>query len=214
MSRTHSASGQSLLFDNLHLENSFEDNGVGGQQVLDLLALEDDVCQRCLSAQPDPTALQRSNRGKCAHLLRDLDATADLAPHCPLFALQLLDLTHRWWSESEGPDIEEGDVCSHAAAACIFIKLHSARYPDPAPLQLPDPRQPARSDLLTALAATLGRRQPRNVPPLHTAQAVHEVVVEEYRILDSVNYELATYTQADWVRLFETRFSLRAEHLR
>ena len=58
------------LFDNLHLENSFEDNGVSGQQVLDLLALEDDVFQRCLSAQPGPTALQRSNRGKCAHLLR------------------------------------------------------------------------------------------------------------------------------------------------
>ena len=77
-------------------------------------------------------------------------------------------------------------------------------------------QQPARSltDLLTALAATLGRRQPRNVPPLHTAQAVHEVVVEEYRIRDSVNHELATYTPADWVRLFETRLSLRVEHLR
>ena len=48
--------------------------------MLDTLALEDDVFQRCLSAQPDPTALQRSNRGKCVHLLRDLDATADLAP--------------------------------------------------------------------------------------------------------------------------------------
>ena len=32
----------------------------------------------------------------------------------------------------------------------------------------------------------------RNVPPLHTAQAVHEVVAEEYRIVESVNYELAT----------------------
>ena len=31
------------LFDNLHVENSFEDSGVAGQQVLDLLALEDDV---------------------------------------------------------------------------------------------------------------------------------------------------------------------------
>ena len=42
------------LFDNLHLENSFEDNVVAGQQVLDLLALEDVVFQRSLSAQPDP----------------------------------------------------------------------------------------------------------------------------------------------------------------
>ena len=64
-------------------------------------------------------------------ILRDLDATADLPPHCPLFALQLLDLTHRWWSESEGPDIEEVDVFSLAAAT--GIQLHSARNPDPAP---------------------------------------------------------------------------------
>ena len=95
------------------------------------------------------------------------------------------------------------------------IKLHSARYPDQAPFQLPDPRQPARSlnDLLTALAAVLGRRQPRNVPPLHTAQAVRDVVAEECRILDSVNYELAPCSP-DLVCLFETRFSLSVEHLR
>ena len=37
---------------------------------------------------------------------------------------------------------------------------------------------------------------------------MHEVVVEEHCILDSVNYELATCTLADWVPLFETRFSL------
>ena len=34
------------LFDNLHLEKSFDDNGVARQQVLDLSALEDDVFQR------------------------------------------------------------------------------------------------------------------------------------------------------------------------
>ena len=134
--------------------------------------------------QPAPTHLQKSNRGECAHLLRDLDATADLPPHCPLLALQLLDRTHRWWSERE-PDTEEGVVYTLAAAAFFCIKLHSARYPDPAPFQLPDPRQPASSltHFLTAPAATLRRRQPRDVPPLHTAQAVHEVVAEEYRIL-------------------------------
>ena len=119
-----------------HLENSFEHNLVAGEQLLDLLAVEDDVFQRCLTAQPDPTALQRSNRDKRAHLLRGLDAAADLPPRCPLFALQLLDLTHRWWSESEGSDIEEGNVHFLAAAAYIGIKLHSARYPDPAPFQL------------------------------------------------------------------------------
>ena len=52
------------------------------------------------------------------------------------------------------------------------------------------------------------------MPPLHTAQDVHEVVAEEYRILDSVNYELATHSPADWVCLFETRFSLSVEHVR
>ena len=43
---------------------------------------------------------------------------------------------------------------------------------------------------------------------------MHEVQVGEYFILDSVSYELATYTPADWVRLFETRFPLSVEHLR
>ena len=42
-----------LLYGNHHLENSFEDNGVGGQYGLDLLVLEDDVFQRYLSAQLD-----------------------------------------------------------------------------------------------------------------------------------------------------------------
>ena len=44
-------------------------------------------------------------------------------------------------------------------------------------------------------------------------RAAHE---EEgsYGIVDSVNCELATCTPADWVRLFETRFSLSVEHLR
>ena len=116
---------------------------LAGQQVLDILALEDDVFQRCLSAQPDPTALKRSNRCKCAYLLRDLADTADLPPHCALFSQQLLDLTHRWWSETEGPDIEE--VMSMPWQQ--WFTLHSARYPDPAPFQLPDTRQRAAPSL-------------------------------------------------------------------
>ena len=110
----------------------------------------------------------------------------------------------------------EGDVYLLAAAAYICFELHSARYPDPAPFQLLDLWQPARSlaDLLTTLATILGRRQQQNVPPLQTAQAVHEVVAEEYCILESVNYELGPYTPAGWVCLLEARFSLRVEHLR
>ena len=117
-SRTHSAPRSILLCSNLHLENSFEDNGVAGRQVLDLLALEDDVFQRYLSTQPDPTALQRSNRGKCAHLLRDLNATAVLPPRCPLLALQLLDLTYRW-SESKGPDISSRPALSPTSSRLL-----------------------------------------------------------------------------------------------
>ena len=155
----------------------------------------------------------RENRGKCAHLMRDLDATADLPPHCSLLALQLPDLTHRRWSQSEGPGIAEGDLFTLAAAASIGIKLHSARYPDPTPFLQPDPqqpRQPARSLTYSRLSPL--RRQPHNVPPLHTAQVVSEVVSEEYRILDTLNYEVTVFTMADWVRLF--RFSLNVAHLR
>ena len=43
---------------------------------------------------------------------------------------------------------------------------------------------------------------------------MHEVVAEECRILESVNYELVTHTPAEWVCLFEVRFSLRVQHLR
>ena len=77
------------------------------------------------------------------------------------------------------------------------------------------PRQPARSftDLLTALAAILDSRQPHHVPLLHSAWAVHEVVAEEHRILESVNNEVGTCTPGDWVKRFEVRFSLRARQL-
>ena len=149
-------------------------------------------------------ALRRSNRGKCAYLWRDLDATGDLPPHCPLFAVQLVDLTHRRWSESEGPDVEEGEVFTLAAAAYFGIKLHSARYPDPAPFLPPDLRQPARSltDLLTGSCRYSGQ-----APTLQRATSAHS-------ILDTLNYEVTIFTPADWVCLFETRFSPNVEHLR
>ena len=59
----------SVSSDILHLENIFEDNGVSGQRVNDMLTLERDVFQRSLSAQQAPTALQRFNRRKSALLL-------------------------------------------------------------------------------------------------------------------------------------------------
>ena len=42
---------------------------------------------------------------------------------------------------------------------------------------------------------------------------MHEVAVEDH-FLVSVNYELATYSPADMVRLFENRLSLRVQHIR
>ena len=51
-------------------------------------------------------------------------------PHSARFSQQLLDMTHRWWTEREDPDIDIN---------YIHIKLHSARYPDPAPFQLDQP---------------------------------------------------------------------------
>ena len=53
---------------NLHLENSFEDNGVAGQQVLDLLALEDDVFQRLSLSEAGPRSASELQQSKCAHL--------------------------------------------------------------------------------------------------------------------------------------------------
>ena len=188
--------GSSAPFDDLHLENIFDDHGVSGQMVDEMLVLERDTFLRCLLAQPAPTALQTFNRRKCAFLLRDLAAAADLPLHSALFSRQLLDLTRRWGTEREDPDIDINDVHSCAAAVHIHIKLHSARYPDQAPFQDPDPRQSARSltDLLTAIAALLARRQPHSAPLLHSGRTVHEVIVAEYRILESVNCELGTHT--------------------
>ena len=54
-----------MSFDVLHLESIFDDIEVSRQLVDEMLALERDTFQRCLSAQPAPTALQRFNRRKC-----------------------------------------------------------------------------------------------------------------------------------------------------
>ena len=200
--------------DDLQLENILEDHGVSGQVVDEMLALEWDTFRRCFLAQPALSLLQRFNRRMCAFLLRDLAATADLPFHSALFSQQLLDLTHRWWAEREDPDIEINDVHLLAAATHIHTQLHSARYPDPGPISASrssgSPPAPL-TDLLTAVVALLARRQPHNAPLLHSARTVHEVITEEYRILESVHYELGAYTPGDWVQLFGLRFSLRTQ---
>ena len=185
---THSASGQYP-----HLENSFlRRTGSQGKKCLTLWRWRttsfSGVSQRSRTTQRFRGPTEASALTSC------VTSTPLLTCH----------LTHRWWSESE-------DVHSLAAAACICIELHSSNYPDLAPFQFPDRRQLARSltDLLTTHAAILGRRQLHNV----RLRLCNEVVPEEYRILASVNYELETCTPADWVCLFEGRFSLSVQHL-
>ena len=68
----------------LEHENVFEDHWVSGLIIDEMVALE-------LVLSP----LLRYNRRRCAHLLRDLAATADLPPNSALFSQQLLDLAHR-----------------------------------------------------------------------------------------------------------------------
>ena len=75
-----------------------------------------------LPAQPPLSALQRYIRRKCPFLLRDLAAAADLLPHGALFSQQLLDLTHRWWTERADTDI---DINDNHLLRSLRIKLHS-----------------------------------------------------------------------------------------
>ena len=167
----------------LELDVIFEDHRVSWLTVDEMFALELVTYRRCFPAQSILSTLRRYSRRKCAHLLRDLAATADWPPHCALFSLQLLDLAHKW-SEREDNDIHIFDVLPLAATVHVQITLNSAQNPDPDPF--PDPQQPARplADLLTAIAGILARCQPRNALSLHTAWTIQQIVTEEYRILD------------------------------
>ena len=165
---------------------------------------ESDVFQRCLSPQQAPQRCRGSTGA--SHLLRDLAATADLPPHSALFSQQLLDLTHRWWSEAEDPDIDVNDVYLLAAAACTcinctpqgtLIRLHFSfqiRGSQPAP----SPTF-SRLSLLFSTAASFTTFR-------CCIRTVHEVVTEEYRVLELVNNQFGTYTPGDWVKLFEVSF--------
>ena len=112
-------SRSSASHGDLELENIFEDQGVSWLIIDEMFALELETKRRCFPAQLVLSALQRYNRHKCAHLLRDLAAAADLRPHRALFSQQLL--THRWWSEGDDNDIGKVGVLSLAAAAYIHI---------------------------------------------------------------------------------------------
>ena len=89
----------SVLHLALELEDILEDHGVSWHVIDEMLALEVETHRRCFPTQPALSALQRYAGRKCAFLLRDLAAAANLPPHGALFS-QFLDLTHRGWTES------------------------------------------------------------------------------------------------------------------
>ena len=120
---------------------------------------------------------------------------ADLPPHCPLFALQSLNLTHRWWSESEGTDVEERGM-STPLRQLLMLALYctSARY----------------QTWLHSSFQTIGRR-----PALSLTSALcrYSGQAPISQCATSAHGSTAGWcTPAGWVCLFETRFSLNVEH--
>ena len=153
----------SLWFSgDLNLENSLEDHGVSGQLVLDKIALEVSVWQRCWLLQLALTARQLLRRREGVSIL------GHIAPSQEAFflSLQLLDMSHRRWSPfNSSVALEVGDIHSLAAADFVTSKLLPERDLDVAPQQQhqlppgPGPPQAVRilPGLLTALAASLDR---------------------------------------------------------
>ena len=136
-------------------------------QIIDgMLALEVETYRRCFPAQLALSAFQGCNRRKSAFPLRDLAAAANLPPHRARQREQISTLT---------------STISTPRSRSLHSHQHSGRYPGLAPFQLPDPLQPARSltDLLTAIAALLARRQPHSAPLLYSAWTVQQVITEE-----------------------------------
>ena len=104
----------------LHFENSLEDHGVSGQLVLDKIALEAPVWQRCRPLQLALTAHQLLRRREGVGIL------GDIAPSQEAFclSLQLLFMSHRRWSLCDSSvALEFGEIHSLAAAAFVNSKL-------------------------------------------------------------------------------------------
>ena len=101
-------------------ENSLEDHGVSRQLVLDKIALEVSVWQRCRPLQRALTAHQLLRRREGVSIL------GDIAPSQEAFflSLQLLDMSHKRWSPCNASvALEFGEIHSLAAAAFVTRKL-------------------------------------------------------------------------------------------
>ena len=111
------------------------------------------------------SALQSFQRRMCAHFQRDFAATANLPPHSALSSQQLLDLTD--------PQVVDGKRRKrhrhHRCPPPRSCGLHSyqaafCEVPRSGPILAPRASAacPSLTDLLTATAALLARRQPHN----------------------------------------------------
>ena len=99
--------------------------------------------------------------------------------------------------------IDSDDLLALAAAVYMYIKLHLS----------PQTGYPCSlSELLAAFAALLVRLQTDDVPVLHNAYTIQQVVHTEFRMLQQLGCALATLTPV-WVDIFRRRFTLWQQQL-
>ena len=158
----------------------------------------------CLPAQPPLSARQRFNRQNALTSCMML-----LPPPLSLTSVRAF-LVSSWPSPTGGLkcktvcNVHIFDVLHLATAVHIFIKTDSAWA------QIPQHDRPL-PDLWATIARLLARRQPHSAPSLHTAWTIQQIVTEDFRILEVLNYELTTPTPATWIEVFKHRLSLWEE---
>ena len=116
------------------------------------------MCAQHALLPPSPAAPQLTDRQRGVQFLLDLAITYAFPAHKSEFALQIIDLTQAWSNGASGT-IECDDLLALAAAVYVYIKLHFT------------PQQTYPRSLLelhAAFAALFVRRQPDDVPELHT----------------------------------------------
>ena len=140
-----------------------------------------------------------------SHSGRDTTGGNALTSYVTLTLLLISRSTVHSFSSSSC-DIHIFAILPLAAAVYIFVEMN------PAPAQVPQQTARPLADLLTTVARFLTRRQPHNAPSFHTAWTIQQIVNEEYRILEVLDYELATHTSA-WIEVFERRLCLWRQRL-
>ena len=187
-----------LMFPgNLELDALFEDPGVSCAIIQDMLALERAVYRRCAPGQLDRL---RTNRQQCARFLTDVVAATVLPLHSADFPLQLMDFTHSW-SERRDNDTQIFDVFP-LPAGVFFFNQNGSRVGIRTSVSSPTSRS-ARGSRRNLHQAQVPQR-----PDVAHSTDNSEVTRAEFRILEVLNYELATPTPAAWIKIFERRQNL------